>query len=320
MKSKKTFLPKILLTLVIVTVLGFMIWWLVDLNAPKATQMNLGNVVDNEGKISLRHDDKDVNLLSAQEQFDKEMVYVSGYFTYEAPDATNPTILPADKIYTYTFTFTETQWSGVYVDPATGESVELYQYFVKTVNSNLTKYAYDGKILALQPNYFGWFTPTVVEESAFLSWLPTIIYILLIVVGGYFLVRVLSGSVNGANNKAMDFNKSRARKVEVSNVKFSDVAGCDEEKQEMTELVEYLKNPTKYTSVGAKLPKGVLLVGAPGTGKTLLAKAVAGEAGVPFFSISGSDFVEMFVGVGAGRVRDMFKNAKQNSPCIIFID
>ena len=320
MKSKKTFLPKILLTLVIVTVLGFMIWWLVDLNAPKATQMNLGNVVDNEGKISLRHDDKDVNLLSAQEQFDMNMVYVSGYFTYEAPDATSPTVLPADKIYTYTFTFTESQWSGVYFDPTTGESVELYQYFVKTVNSNLTKYAYDGKILALQPNYFGWFTPTVVEESAFLSWLPTIIYILLIVVGGYFLVRVLSGSVNGANNKAMDFNKSRARKVEVSNVKFSDVAGCDEEKQEMTELVEYLKNPTKYTSAGAKLPKGVLLVGAPGTGKTLLAKAVAGEAGVPFFSISGSDFVEMFVGVGAGRVRDMFKNAKQNSPCIIFID
>ena len=320
MKQKKTLLPKILLTLVIAAVLGFMIWWLVDLNAPKATQFDLGNVVNEDGKISLRNDDKDINLLSAQEQFDGNMVFVSGYYTSETPNETNPTVLTGDQIFMYTFTFTESQWNATYVETSTGKTVELYQYFVKSVNKNLTSYVYDGKLLALNPNIFGWHTPSVVEESTFLSWLPTIIYIVLIVVGGYFLVRVLSGSVNGANNKAMDFNKSRARRVEVSNVKFNDVAGCDEEKQEMTELVEYLKNPTKYTNAGAKLPKGVLLVGAPGTGKTLLAKAVAGEAGVPFFSISGSDFVEMFVGVGAGRVRDMFKNAKQNAPCIIFID
>ena len=118
----------------------------------------------------------------------------------------------------------------------------------------------------------------------------------------------------------MDFNTSRARKEVNSKVKFSDVAGCDEVKAELVEVVDYFRNADKYTKLGAKLPKGVLLVGPPGTGKTLLAKAVAGEANVAFYSISGSDFVEMYVGVGAGRVRDMFKTAKQNAPCLIFID
>ena len=118
----------------------------------------------------------------------------------------------------------------------------------------------------------------------------------------------------------MDFNKSPARRENHSKTRFADVAGCDEEKAEMVEMVDYLKDPKKYSKYGAKLPKGVLLIGSPGTGKTLLAKAVAGEAGVPFYSISGSDFVEMFVGVGAGRVRDLFKKAKQTAPCIVFID
>ena len=137
---------------------------------------------------------------------------------------------------------------------------------------------------------------------------------------GFVLLSKLSASVNSSNNKAMDFNKSRARREDTSSVRFDDVAGCDEEKAELIELVDYLKDPRKYTRLGAKLPKGVLLVGPPGTGKTLLAKATAGEAGVPFFSISGSDFVELYVGVGAGRVRDMFKKAKQCAPCLIFID
>ena len=152
------------------------------------------------------------------------------------------------------------------------------------------------------------------------SWGPTIIMLVGSAIIMIFLFSRLSSSVGGANRQAMDFNKSRARRVQDSKVRFKDVAGCNEEKAEMEEIVEYLKDPQKYTKFGAKLPKGILLVGSPGTGKTLLAKAVAGEAGVPFFSISGSDFVEMFVGVGAGRVRDMFRTAKQNAPCLVFID
>ena len=140
-------------------------------------------------------------------------------------------------------------------------------------------------------------------------------YVLMIGVGYYFL----SKSSNAAN-KSMEFGKSRARLEDNIKVKFTDVAGADEEKFEMQELIDYLKNPRKYAKMGARIPKGVLLVGPPGTGKTLLARAVAGEADVPFYSISGSDFVEMFVGVGASRVRKMFEQAKKTSPCIIFLD
>src|SRR5690554_3276792 len=124
----------------------------------------------------------------------------------------------------------------------------------------------------------------------------------------------------GGNNKAFDFARSRAKLNKAKEVTFDDVAGQVEEKQELIEVVDFLKNPKKYNEIGARIPKGILLSGPPGTGKTLLAKACAGEANVPFYSISGSDFVEMFVGVGASRVRDMFKTAKQNAPCIIFID
>lgn len=152
------------------------------------------------------------------------------------------------------------------------------------------------------------------------AWGPTILLLGGTALLGIFLFVRLSSSVNGANRQAMDFNKSPARRENHSKTRFADVAGCDEEKAEMVEMVDYLKDPKKYSKYGAKLPKGVLLIGSPGTGKTLLAKAVAGEAGVPFYSISGSDFVEMFVGVGAGRVRDLFKKAKQTAPCIVFID
>lgn len=149
-----------------------------------------------------------------------------------------------------------------------------------------------------------------------------------ILVGSVLPILILGGllyffmtKMGGGNNKAFEFGKSRAKLNQTGKqVTFNDVAGCDEEKEELSELSDYLQNPSKFTSSGARIPKGVLLVGPPGTGKTLLARAVAGEAKVPFFSISGSDFVEMFVGVGASRVRDMFKEAKTNAPCIIFID
>ena len=136
----------------------------------------------------------------------------------------------------------------------------------------------------------------------------------------FLFMFINSRSGGGANAKMMNFGRSRARMVSTSKVNFTKVAGLEEEKEELEEIVDFLKNPQKYTGVGARIPKGVILVGPPGTGKILLAKAVAGEAGVPFFSISGSDFVEMFVGVGASRVRDLFEEAKKNAPCIVFID
>lgn len=141
---------------------------------------------------------------------------------------------------------------------------------------------------------------------------------LVVMVGLAFLLFSKMG--NGGQNKAFEFSKSRAKVEGDIKVRFKDVAGCDEEKEEVKEIIDYLKNPTKFSDMGARIPKGMLMVGPPGTGKTLLAKAVAGEADVPFFSISGSDFVEMFVGTGASRVRDMFKKAKQAAPCIVFID
>ena len=135
-----------------------------------------------------------------------------------------------------------------------------------------------------------------------------------------FFMFMNTRNAGGSNAKMMNFGRSRARMTRDSKVNFTNVAGLNEEKEELEEIVDFLKNPQKYTGVGARIPKGVLLVGPPGTGKTLLAKAIAGEAGVPFFSISGSDFVEMFVGVGASRVRDLFEDAKKNAPCIVFID
>lgn len=155
------------------------------------------------------------------------------------------------------------------------------------------------------------------------SMLTTVVVPMLITLGGVFLIFFLMSRQNGGgNSKAMNFGKSRAKMSTKNEIKvtFRDVAGLREEKEELEEIVDFLKDPKKYIQIGARIPKGVLLEGPPGTGKTLLAKAVAGEAGVPFFSISGSDFVEMFVGVGASRVRDLFQDAKKNAPCIIFID
>ena len=159
------------------------------------------------------------------------------------------------------------------------------------------------------------------EESILVTVLSLFSPFVILIVFLLFWVLLMNPNQNG--NKSISFGKSKARMVNATDknkVTFKDVAGVDEEKEELEEIVEFLKSPKKFTDMGARIPKGVLLVGQPGTGKTLLAKAVAGEAGVPFFIISGSDFVEMFVGVGASRVRDLFEQAKKNAPCIIFID
>ncbi len=154
------------------------------------------------------------------------------------------------------------------------------------------------------------------RSSMLTSLLLPVLMIAILAVVFFIIMR----KANGANNKALNFGKTKATQVRDSKVRFSDVAGAEEEKQELQEIVDFLKDPKKFTAIGARIPKGVLLVGPPGTGKTLFAKAVAGEASVPFFSISGSDFVEMFVGVGASRVRDLFEQAKRSMPCIVFID
>lgn len=161
---------------------------------------------------------------------------------------------------------------------------------------------------------------SAIPQDSVLS--TTVLPVVLMLVGFMFITMMMNRQSGGVNAKAMNFGKSRARMSSENDKKvtFADVAGLQEEKEELAEIVDFLKSPKKYVQVGARIPKGVLLEGPPGTGKTLLAKAVAGEAGVPFFTISGSDFVEMFVGVGASRVRDLFQDAKKNAPCIIFID
>lgn len=164
-----------------------------------------------------------------------------------------------------------------------------------------------GKLTVEDPN----------QGSVWISILSQIIPFLIIAIFFYFMFAKMGG---GGNNKAFEFAKSKARVESNVKVRFKDVAGCEEEKEEVKEIIDYLRSPKKFTDMGAHIPKGILMVGPPGTGKTLLAKAVAGEANVPFFSISGSDFVEMFVGTGASRVRDMFKTAQKSAPCIIFID
>ena len=170
------------------------------------------------------------------------------------------------------------------------------------------------------------FTSYTVENPPEQSWIVTILPYLIIFAAMFIFFMIMTNQAaanSGGGGKMMNFGKSRAKLMTddpAKRVTFANVAGLKEEKEELEEIVDFLRAPKKYTRLGARIPKGVLLVGPPGTGKTLLAKAIAGEAGVPFFSISGSDFVEMFVGVGASRVRDLFEEAKKNAPCIVFID
>ena len=212
--------------------------------------------------------------------------------------------------------------SGTYKKDADGKSLGgKYTRFktrlYRSQYEELLEYAKEASALSTDAtNYFVLKTASVNTSFGLIDLLSIILPIVIFVIFIIFIVR----SSKNSNNQAFDFGKSRAKLTRKSGTTFKDVAGLDEEKEEMVEIVDFLKSPKKYFDMGARIPKGILLVGSPGTGKTLLARAVAGEANVPFFTISGSDFVEMFVGVGASRVRDMFKTAKQNAPCIIFID
>src|SRR5574344_506619 len=212
-------------------------------------------------------------------------------------------------------TVTPKSSAGVYVITGTEKSYKSNETFEVDVPKSEEVIA---KILALQEEYkFELVTNEDPNSSAIISTLFNIATLVLLLGGSWFILSRQSG----AANKSMDFGRSRAHLSDDSNkVTFDNVAGLDEEKEEVAELIDFLKDPARFQKMGARIPKGVLLVGPPGTGKTLLARAVAGEANVPFYFISGSEFVELFVGVGASRVRDMFKQAKQNAPCLIFID
>ncbi len=288
MEKKRFSWFNILIYIILLAFLGLMIYFLIGVNNQQYQSLS----TDQGIRLVLNEQDNyKVEYGAAVESGEEVQVYIE-----------------LDKPYTnnqefFTFTMSKDAFNSFPYE-YNGETVT----FAEAMTSQIIE-------CGSHPGIYG----SIYQENWFISWLPTIISTVVMIAIAIFFFRLLMSSAGG-NQKALDFNKSRARKVDDSKVKFDDVAGCDSEKAELVEVVDYLKQPKKYTKYGAKLPKGILLVGPPGTGKTLLAKAVAGEAGVPFYSISGSDFVEMFVGVGAGRVRDLFKTAKQNAPCVIFID
>ena len=288
MEKKKVNVFSILIYIVLAFFIGFMIYYLVGYNSSGyravSTSDGIGYIVNKEDKYVITE-------ARTVKNGDNLGVYLT---ISEETNKDNKTKIA--------FTMQQSSWTDTTTNTSGKSFQELTVDDLKSSGSSTT-----------------WVISEVYQENWLVSWLPTIISTIVTVGIAVFFFKILMSSTGG-NAKAFDFNKSTARRVDDSKVKFKDVAGCDAEKAEMVEIVDYLKEPKKFTKYGAKLPKGVLLVGPPGTGKTLLAKAVAGEAGVPFYSISGSDFVEMFVGVGAGRVRDLFKTAKQNAPCLIFID
>jgi len=242
-----------------------------------------------------------INLVTGQNNDAEELNVQEFMEALNNGEVKEMTMQPVNKIYRVTGTLSTDQTEFVAQVPDNPDII-----------SNITDLATEQSILNVEEEE---------QPSAFVSFLTMMLPFLLIgLLLFFFLTRAQGGG--GGGGRVMNFGKSKAKLYDESKkkVRFSDVAGADEEKQELVEVVEFLKDPRKFTEVGARIPKGVLLVGPPGTGKTLLAQAVAGEAGTPFFSISGSDFVEMFVGVGASRVRDLFENAKKNSPCIVFID
>lgn len=325
------FIPYLLIGLVII----FIVYWAISSFGNQTTTWQLGRVDAYLGYETTLRQENNQTVVDEKITATEDSYYIPGYA--ESTSYTTTTISgsayrfnradpahPISTSFNFVITISNAQWQNPFEAFVYGEDGTPIKYEHASYSSLF-------KAKQEEWNNDPWITKNIgiagggqVQDAFAVSWWdtwgPTIIYIVLIVGIGFFLISMLNRSVSGSNRQAMDFNKSPARREDASKIRFTDVAGCDEEKAEMEELVEYLKEPKKYSQYGARLPKGVLLIGPPGTGKTLLAKAVAGEAGVPFYSISGSDFVEMFVGVGAGRVRDLFKKAKQTAPCIIFID
>lgn len=306
--------PYLLIAGIVITILvmfnGF--------NRTKTVSVSQGEIVTFTMDEMEKRNDSDENKVSFNDKLSKSFLYSKRVTSLNVSPKNNLINLSGyyidvnnSKEVTYAFTSTISKDSQYAVDYILMSRVQKDKDGNIIYENGEAKLYYDSTRLKYSDPY---------ASNFWSDYFPTILITGIGIVLVIFLFSRMSNSINKSNNSAMDFNRSRARREDASNVRFDDVAGCDECKAEMVELVDYLRQPQKYSKFGAKLPKGVLLVGPPGTGKTLLAKAVAGEAKVPFYSISGSDFVEMFVGVGAGRVRDMFKKAKQTAPCLIFID
>mgnify|MGYP002523879857 CR=1 FL=1 len=323
---KKSLFSFILPYLLMAVTVGLFIWLIVSSMVGKGETWAISDLDNYLGYSATIKDDGSGNQIATMSYedynlVDKRVYYVEASQGYKVVTVKGNYIdKSSNKKGTFTVLIDENLWSGegdgfattTFKDGITYQVNHDYYYsiFDYRIHDTLTNASNVSGGLKFSDAF---------QVSWWDTWGPTLISTAILLVVGFIIFSRLSSSVSGMNNSALGFNKSPAKKA-TSKVKFSDVAGCDEEKAEMVELVEYLKDPKKYSKFGARLPKGVLLIGPPGTGKTLLAKAVAGEAGVPFYSISGSDFVEMYVGVGAGRVRDLFRKAKETAPCLIFID
>lgn len=316
-KKKNSKWYSILVYVVIFCIIGFILYFIINqstssntsISTSRAIELVQNDVYDGGTYGDQTYEDEGYDIYQANAEQNGYQVNLTLY-TIKEDSSTKEGFSTS----MYKATFILDDYSMSYISVPDGNNMTMSEALNYVITRNKKKDIYSDNI----KSYF-LYNSSQYQENVLLSWLPSIISTVVIVIIGVILFRTLMSAGGGGQN-ALDWTKSKARRIDDSKVKFKDVAGCDEEKAEMAELVDYLKNPKKYTKCGAKLPKGFLLVGPPGTGKTLLAKAVAGEVGVPFFSISGSDFVEMFVGAGAGRVRDLFKNAKQNAPCVVFID
>ena len=315
--NKSSKLRSIGLIIAFILVFGLMLYFANRGNGGDLlTSTQIEEIVFN-GKFTEETKDKDGNVVAAEVNtgYVTDM-YASGGVCYIRVQNTDLKNKSFPKFADYYFTYARTN----------SQALEYFYTFNKMVEKAKTLGVGEEKVYddnGLQRSIEGYDTLTkiniievVPQESWFSKAMPYIIMFIVLGVSCFILFKMFSGKGNGATS----FTRNRARMVEKCNVKFSDIAGAEEEKEETKEIVEFLKDPSKFKALGARIPKGILLVGNPGTGKTLLAKAVAGESNVPFFSISGSDFVELYVGVGASRVRDLFETAKKNAPCIVFID